>query len=232
MSLLIAIFSLFAQEKPLTPPGTIEIGENFYVDQIEISNINWLEYQHFTSEDTINDKGAVAVISNRGLDPKYNEFPKVNLSYQEALNYCKWRTDFLNQSLYTVYYKDVKVNFRLPTESEMRKVLAYEEEAFKKRANRIADKIAKRENAEDLFGLIPNGKRVRGQLKGLRKNRIYSLFHNATEMSSVEGVAYGMTNETFNPSGDLMPKVVYSGPSPNVGFRCVAEFIYEQDQED
>lgn len=143
--------------------------------------------------------------------------------------YCKWRTVFVNEHIYAPYYPGVKVNYRLATPSEMKKIVAYEKEAFKKRSAKIRDKISGEEYKEGTFALIPTGKRARGRWKGNKKNRIYSLFHNATEMSSVKGVAFGMTNESFDPSGDMMPKVIYDGPSPDVGFRCVAEYLYDNE---
>lgn len=232
MFFLVLLTSLFnPDEKIKNPPGTIRIEDNLYVDPIEITNLDWAEYIHFSWLDSVKDSNDLTHSPIIALSPENQFLPKVNLRYQEALDYCKWRTDFINKRFYNKSKPGIRIKYRLPTESEIKKLVTYERESFQKRATKIRAKIS---DEEDFSRLLPTRKVVGGnrKLKRLKKNRIYGLFHSAAEMSSVEGVAYGMTNDTFNPSGDLMPKVVYSGPSPNVGFRCVAEFIYEQDQED
>ncbi|GAB5522185.1 MAG: hypothetical protein Roseis2KO_00570 [Roseivirga sp.] len=226
--ILTALLSLLFEDKPRIPPMSVQISENLYAHQTEVTNRDWAEYIRYSWLDTAKNPNDFTYFPKQEYPQKPDFLPKVNLSYEKALGYCKWITDITNK-YGPKRNSGVRVNYRLPTESEIRKMLDYEEEEFRKRANQIAHKISDREDKEVFAGLVPTRDRVKGKLERFKKKRVYGLFHNAAEMSSVEGIAFGMTNDTFDPSGDLMPKVVYSGPSPNVGCRCVAEFIYEQD---
>lgn len=93
------------------PPGTVKIQDNVYVDQFELSNIDWREYLGWL--ETVYGKSslvykdaypdlAVWRAANGYLkgfekdyftNPVYNEFPLVGVSLEQAKNYTKWRTD-------------------------------------------------------------------------------------------------------------------------------------------
>src|SRR5690554_3229054 len=105
----------FDQLKP--PPGTVQVAENLYMDATEISNFNWLEYQYWmnraygeNSDEYKSTQIDQSVWKDLGeeystLDgsylgqPKYRSFPVVGISYQQALDYSKWRSDRVMEHL-------------------------------------------------------------------------------------------------------------------------------------
>lgn len=90
---------------------------SFYMDQYEVSNAAWKEYLWWLSlvfkntpnikqeatPDTLvwaralsyNDK----MINNYLRHPAYNDYPVVGVSWEQAKDYCLWRTDRVNEAL-------------------------------------------------------------------------------------------------------------------------------------
>lgn len=93
------------------PPNCVEIRDNFYADQTEISNFHWLEYLHWnshvfgknsaeyqaampdTSAWTRIDSCAVDFDKNYLRHPAYRDYPVVGVSQAQAENFAKWRSD-------------------------------------------------------------------------------------------------------------------------------------------
>ncbi|MCH8905410.1 MAG: SUMF1/EgtB/PvdO family nonheme iron enzyme, partial [Bacteroidetes bacterium] len=91
------------------PPGTLLLYGNLYLDETEVSNTYWREYmfwnfQKFGSEtieytSTIPDTSVWHHERNKELSmwyfrhPAYNDYPMVGISWEQAKNYCKWRTE-------------------------------------------------------------------------------------------------------------------------------------------
>lgn len=124
---------------------------SFYMDQTEIANIHWLEYLHFVQdsgqqyyEDALPDTTVWAkelAFNDPYVDhyfryPGFRYFPVVGISWIQAQNYCKWRTQVVNKQLALENGSDneqsmaengeriplesgiVVPDFRLPTEAE------------------------------------------------------------------------------------------------------------------
>lgn len=115
------------QSPPIeSPPNGIYLKGNLYMDATEVSNINWLEYGFYIRQDSSTEYVAANMPSKEVTKnyrpeyyghPKYRYYPVVGISYEQAMNYCKWRSDVVNLKL----AKDSKrwrINYRLPTEKE------------------------------------------------------------------------------------------------------------------
>jgi formylglycine-generating enzyme required for sulfatase activity len=98
------IFSnqLISQQIDLSiPPGTIQIGENLYMDKYEVSNIAFLEYQHWTktifglnSDEYKKTQIDSSIVTNKYFNnPDYHDYPVIGISYEQASLFCKWRSD-------------------------------------------------------------------------------------------------------------------------------------------
>ena len=131
------------------PPGTVrlepsETGINHaeYIDETVITIANWLQYVHWTwrvygeqSAEYMNVLPDTVFLqkslSSRTLSywrhPSNHTYALVGISYEQALKYCVWRTNRVNEFLektgkrYTVYYS-------LPTEIDF-------QEAYKQQKN-------------------------------------------------------------------------------------------------
>lgn len=100
-----------------TPPNTVQISNNFFADETEITNINYKEYLYwlnkvFGSEskeyqtalpDTLVWRNRIEFgepyISNYLRHPAYDDYPIVGVNLQQAKNYTAWRTERIAESL-------------------------------------------------------------------------------------------------------------------------------------
>lgn len=82
--------------------------ESFYMDEAEIANIHWLEYLHFirrySEQEYVNALPDTGVwmrrfsfndyyVENYLRHPAFRFYPVVGVSWLQANDYCKWRTD-------------------------------------------------------------------------------------------------------------------------------------------
>lgn len=93
------------------PPGTVFIQNNLYMDQTEVTNIAWREYLYWLKQNSDNSEEDIqkaspdtSVFKNQNnklleiegsyfTNPKYNNFPIVGVTYEQAVAYTKWRNE-------------------------------------------------------------------------------------------------------------------------------------------
>ena len=93
------------------PPGTIELSENQYFDKTEATNFHWLEYLYWTKrtygreskeyQQILPDTTVWIKLDGKYSQqqdfylrhPVYRDFPVVGISYRQAIDFCKWRSD-------------------------------------------------------------------------------------------------------------------------------------------
>ena len=123
--------------------------QSFYLDQTEIANIHWLEYLHHIQRDSSETFYLSAIpdttvwekelafntpyVSNYLRYPGFRYYPVVGVSWNQAMDYCRWRTEAVNKQRAIEYYgEDDYIDgdippiesgiylpeFRLPTEAE------------------------------------------------------------------------------------------------------------------
>ncbi len=111
--LLAFIVLSFKDKQPLmlkeysTPPGTIKIDNNFFIDQTEVSNFSYLEFLIWTKKH-IGDTAYKAILPDTNVwttsnnttfqtkylrSKDYRDFPVVGISQKQAEAFCKWRSD-------------------------------------------------------------------------------------------------------------------------------------------
>ncbi len=88
---------------------------SFYMDETEVANIHWQEYEFYIREDSAPEywKNNLPDTTVWKKELAYNDpyvnayyrhagfrfFPVVGINWQQAINYCNWRTAVVNQKL-------------------------------------------------------------------------------------------------------------------------------------
>jgi len=191
------------------PPGTVFLSDNLYIDQAEISNFEWIEYliwlkQEF-GENSNDFKNSIpdneiwknlykTDFSFSLVNNNYLNYPVVGVSYDQANNYCTWRSKLVNEK----FKNDKKVNYRLPTKNEFEKAIKLEQLNISKYYN---------EN----LNLFKSPEKTKG-------NFLLFLSNNVSEMTIVKGEAFG---GNFNDKSNSLK--FYKSPEKWLGFRCIAE---------
>lgn len=128
-----------------TPPGSVWLRDNLFIDEVEIRNIDWLEFLFWTSKHEPENVKALLpdttvwrhplALSEPYIEyylrhPSYRDYPVIGISYEQAVAYCKWRSDRVNEFVYirehkikdwkgdSIYPHPEVFRFRLPTKEE------------------------------------------------------------------------------------------------------------------
>lgn len=128
----------------LTPPGGLFLYDNVFIDETEVANIHYLEYLYFIKKDS-SENFFIAqlpdssvwqrLIRKDSFDtstenylryPGFRYFPVIGISYEQAMNFCKWRGDVVTEYYKVNYDKkypalknfELIVEYRLPTHDE------------------------------------------------------------------------------------------------------------------
>lgn len=88
---------------------------SFYMDETEVANIHWLEYEYYIKQDSdayywknnLPDTTVWAkdlayndpYVDHYYRYPGFRYFPVVGVNWRQAVNYCKWRTTVVNIKL-------------------------------------------------------------------------------------------------------------------------------------
>lgn len=97
----LSVLSYGQGKKQTVPPGMVKIKENFFLDVEELRNVDYREYilwlrQVFGEK---SDKYLKALPDPKQCpdyyfkNPEANNYPVVGVTYEQAISYCKWRTD-------------------------------------------------------------------------------------------------------------------------------------------
>lgn len=234
----------FSKTKTFVPPGTVQVSDSLFADKTEITNAGWWEYEIWTRNhygtgskehlamlpDTLVWRDKLSFnepyVIHYYRHPAYRDFPVVGISYEQAIAYCKWRTELVK--LYLSIGKNFKNHdfyYRLPSKTEWEKLAetsvnvlinngkdrqglyqlncAMDEAAWEKRKTQGADVVA------PVYSYKANSL------------KLYNMLGNVAEMVSEKGISKGggwkNMAEECRPGKDTE----YSKPTAWLGFRCV-----------
>jgi len=139
-------FSLFSQ---YAPPGTVRLKPSetgvkhaTFIDETEVTVQYWLDFLHWISVKygpesaeykAMLPDSAIGLWQNPSdwRHPQYRNYPMVCISYEQAVAYCKWRSDRVNEGLSLNKKKkyDYTVSYSLPTETDF--IEAYKQQKIK-----------------------------------------------------------------------------------------------------
>ena len=124
------------KKRNFIPPGTVKINDTLYADEAEVSNLSWHEYVYWTkvkfglgSKEHLFTLPDSTVWQNQ-VETKqyaygmyyfriYRDFPIVGITYEQALAFCKWRTERVREYMWiSKKYDLINFEYRLPTKNE------------------------------------------------------------------------------------------------------------------
>lgn len=250
--LIIATFCLIfftssknkSQEK-YSPPGTVKIGNQFFMDETEITNTSWKEYVFWIGRIYGNDSKMYASVlpdttvweepfqSQYYNHSSYRNYPVVGISWQQAKDYCTWRSERVMEqnAIFKAKYPNrvypSKITYRLPSRKEWEEIAMAE----------YSDKTLKSLNHKYKNSARANYKSTTNSLDTIsctapvyqywpNKYGVYQLLGNVSEMIDEQGVAKGGSWNDLEVN--VNTQATYTHPSKNIGFRCVCEVTFTE----
>ena len=249
---LFLIFCTYGQSHVLTnskkqvPPGTVKVNEGFYFDATEITNFGWLEYVNWNKKNfgnqsseycsslpdtTVWGQNDTVLTRQYFRHPAFRNYPVVGVSFEQATQYCAWRSDRVNEyffatqnkKAYAAYQEDPssvtipkRFSYRLPTQEEWKEMakVGYSKKAERKKG--IKHNLSNAQSStNDPYFTAPAYSGF-GNLSG-----VYCLTGNVAEMTNKKNEALGGSwKHTLEESQRVQ---TYNKPTNWLGFRCVCD---------
>jgi formylglycine-generating enzyme required for sulfatase activity len=250
--------SAFAQKKfKKNPPGTVRINDTLFADKTEVANIHWREYLYYLKQfdstkvesmlpDTLVWLDTLIINEDPSIQyyfrhPMFNNYPVVGISHEQAIAFCQWRSDRVNE----VYSKIPenkrpfkKVTYRLLTKQEWEMLASGDYNIVKYPYG--CDSVYKKWRGkyfrafnykhEDKSSPDSSGNERAFYTAPVRSfwpnsNKLYNTIGNVAEMVAEKGIAKG--GSFFHELDDckITNDLQYIKPEMWLGFRCVAIIV-------
>lgn len=240
---LAALCLSFTKEKPFTPPGTVQINDTLFADETEITNISWREYERWISlKYGPNSKEHIATLPDTLIwreknsynepyvqhyyrHPAYKEYPVVGVSYEQALAFCKWRTERVKSFLVLAKkfkYKDFE--YRLPTKNEWEKLAEFSMNViYNNGKNEKGDYLLNCAHPDTITAKGPPYADVTAPVYSYWKSMygLYNMLGNVAEMVNEKGICKGGGWRNNLEECRIGKDAQYTKPNAWLGFRCV-----------
>lgn len=215
---------------------TSKIAENTYMDKAEVTNLNWREYMSWAEQKFGKEsKEYLATLPDMSVwkgdrfekmidyylrHAVYDNYPVVGIAHEQAVSYCAWRADRINDVLRLQNKKSIPLySCRLPTKAEWEKIAKSELMAF---SNFKSD-------FHNLQKVTPDGEvheqEITSPVKSFTPslNGYYNLIGNVAELVAENGVAKGGSWQHMSIDVSIERDYPYTRPTKWIGFRCVLE---------
>lgn len=228
------------------PPNTLHLKGNLYMDESEITNISWLEYQYWMKQNEIDKYETTQLDTTVWISlgsqyasfqkfyhthRAYADFPVVGVSHQQAIDYCQWRSKVVNEMLAlnpSSQKKFGKILYRLPTQKEWEYAASggldkkdfpygYNTLTTPKGGKKVYLSWSNSEHSKDSTATA-NAYSFTPNGKGY-----YNMIGNVAEMIQEKGVAKGGSWIHTPNQSKISNQLSYDVPSPWLGFRCICE---------
>ncbi|MGZ4077054.1 MAG: formylglycine-generating enzyme family protein, partial [Bacteroidia bacterium] len=236
------------KEHRIAPPGTVWIKDSIYMDQCEVRNLDYLEYVRWIKKyDSVNytkvlPDTMVWIEKNTFNEPMtniyfwhpaYRNYPVVGVSYEQALDYCKWRTERVKEFIKlkkhsntieeTFHVKDF--HYRLPTKKEWEYAAYAESGSDYGFVSMQAKDNSPNFNVKEAYMLGYNGFGMEVTNPAIYKkpNRfgLYNTIGNVAEMIMDKSVCKGGSWMNSINDCEISDSIRYDKPTAWLGFRCV-----------
>lgn len=168
--------------------------------------------------------------------PAYRNYPVVNITFEQALQYCSWLTDVLNKN-----YPKQKVRVRLPTEKEWEDAArggnqfaiypwgteTMRVESGKNQGKLQANFIRGKGDLMGIAGSLNDAASITAPVESYWPNDfgLYCMSGNVSEMVLVKGIVKGGSWANRADWLRIDKQQFISSASPEVGFRYVVEIL-------
>jgi formylglycine-generating enzyme required for sulfatase activity len=231
---------------------------SFYMDQYEVRNIDYLEYLYWLRRvyidfpeiyykalpDTLVWRSKLAYnepyVELYFRHPAYAEYPVVGVNYEQAVKYCEWRTDRVNEMLYIkinkISYDSLKnisdipkyVEYRLPTIKEWEFVAnqPYSEKTLKQLKRKKNRDIHRHNlNFSDESAIAADMASITAPVSSYWPNQldVYNIIGNVAELSSIKGKAKGGSWKHIPEEVNVGAVFEYDNVESWLGFRCICD---------
>ncbi|MDP4844767.1 MAG: formylglycine-generating enzyme family protein [Salibacteraceae bacterium] len=258
--LLLAVFAFAGKEKApdysKVLPGVVKVNDGLYFDKTEVSNFNWLEYLHWTKENDLTQYAANCPDTNVWKSQltynlpygdyylrhvAYRDYPVVGVSWQQANDFCKWRTARIEENLEKAGSREKAPKhffYRLPTYEEY--IMMYSDIA--EVSNFIGEEGKKKYRGFVRFNMLraqseypaAGGKKpiaadITAPVLSYWSNSfgVYNIKGNVAEWLAEPSTYVGGAWNT-PMTADVTQKQTLDSASAFVGFRCVCEISDEE----
>ena len=242
LSVISFCFSFFSKKsKTFIPPGTKQITETMFADETEISNFSWRQYEYWTkTKYGVNSREYFETLpdtlvwrnANFYNEPyvihyyrhmAYKDYPVVGVSYEQALAFCKWRTDRVKEFYSKKNKKEIVIEYRLPTKEQWELISSNQTDLFlNKGRNEKGEHLINCFRDEDTLS-IQNESDVVAPVYSYYKNRygLYNMIGNVSEMIFDKGICKGGSWSHKLEECHVDNNVTYAAPQSWLGFRCI-----------
>jgi formylglycine-generating enzyme required for sulfatase activity len=239
------------------PPGVVWIKDSIYMDRMEIRNLDYWEYLHWLLRyqpeqynaaypDTLvwNEKNCYnqPYVHYYFTHPAYKNYPVVGVSYEQAQDFCKWRTARVKEFI-AIQVKNKNKNairlqnieYRLPTKKEWEYAASCGDIELQNKNDFLApdygyDKLTAENNLPKVWvketlvlfgGLYGNDLTIPVTTVTPNKFGLHNMIGNVAEMISEKGISKGGSFLHSLYESAISESIVYTKPEPWLGFRCV-----------
>ncbi|HBX52754.1 MAG: hypothetical protein A2275_08980 [Bacteroidetes bacterium RIFOXYA12_FULL_35_11] len=253
--LILSFFTIpFLKKKEVLPPGCVKIEENVFIDQTEVRNVDYREFMHWLKrkhgersdeyQTMLPDTNLWVIFKAHKISyfrsGAYHFYPVVGVSYDQAVAYCKWRSDRVNEYFYlnenkfsfkvldTLKIENVPriFEYRLPTRKEWEQVAKteYDPKELKK---------IERKKLETGQFFDPN-RTKRSDVKVVIAKcgvfppnalQVFEIFGNVAEMIDEKGIAKGGSWKHPKEECTVEKDFTYDIPNNWLGFRCACNKV-------
>ena len=251
-ALLISFISekKFAPGKVAAPPGTVQLKDSLYIDKFEITNEMWRAYTEGWLLKTEDDTTTYAkmqpdstvwyslkmdnekYVTEYFKSPEFSDYPVVGITYEQAVAYCEWRTERVNEFLEKTRDANFRnVVYRLPTETEWELAAAGKLDLVKFPYGYEQTILHKKDDTTKMFNCYydnidsaqQNAQNIAMPVSFGKPNQygIYNIIGNVGEMVSEKGLAKGGFYDLPLEYCKVKEKFSYNEPNRYLGFRCV-----------
>jgi formylglycine-generating enzyme required for sulfatase activity len=251
--LVICLLLLFSftrvRKKKFIPPGTVPITENFFADETEISNLSWMEYELWTAKkygphspehlaalpDTLvwRDKKACnePYVEYYYRHLAYRNYPVVGISYEQALAFCRWRTERVKEYWSIKNKTELFIAYRLPTREEWELLsnnaggISFKNKGRDEKGRATFNFLRAEDDTLGTADFMSDNADVTAPVYSYWKNPfgLYNTIGNVAEMLSEKGICKGGSwshrLENCRPGKNIS----YDKPESWLGFRCVCD---------